>query len=218
MRPERHSRHVSSGTASGFSATVRRAASIGARVWRSTLNPSPALIDRSLYDHQTPTRKQPVGRCLPTSKLELCDTAASPTQASRWHACSHLKHTECSRKKNYVDVAAHAEGVDTAKRIAQQETLAGLDRGAADQSSHCAEAETAGRLDGRDEDRPRVVVAELNHGGTVAQPPLRGRARDAEITAGCAPIDREGARTRISNHRFATLRSWTVQTFTRVTT
>jgi hypothetical protein len=130
----------------------------------------------------------------------------------------HFEHTQRSRQKDNVDVAAHAEGVDTAKRIAQQETLAGLDRGAADQSSHCAEAETAGRLDGRDEDRARVVVAELNHAGTVAQPLRRGRARDAEITAGSTPVAQQGARTRFGNHRFATLRSWTVQTFTRVTT
>ncbi len=180
-RPERHSRHVVSAAASGVSANVRRTASIGFRVWRSTPNPSPALIDRSFYDHQTPTGNQPVGGCLPTSKLELYDTAASPSQASRWHVCCHFEHTQCSRQKDNVDVAAHAEGVDAAKRIAQQKTLAGLDRGATNQSSHSAETETASRLDGRDEDRARVVVAELNHVGTVAQPPpprTRRRRRD----------------------------------------
>jgi len=105
---------------------------------------------------------------LSSGEFELNNASPSPPQAARWYLGRNRQDLQRAGQENDVNRTPHAKGMDTAKRIAQQESRARLERCATNQASHRAQTKHVSRQNRRHHHHARVEVAEFNHAATFA--------------------------------------------------
>ncbi len=149
-------------------------------VWRSDPIPSPGRHKGEPHAGLEPERAG-----APRGQLELQAAAATVDDAPRPDGVRHRDDDESAIQEHDVDREAHAEGVDAAQRVGEQEALLRPEAVTSEEAAGGAQSGAAGQLDPGEERASTGGVDDAVHEGTVGRFASAGTHPSVADARGC---------------------------------